>query len=89
MEDESGFFNLVFTPQVYERCRGIINREGFLCVAGILQSKNESHSILVKQFFLPIVAEGRIVNINSNKEDEKSAIFEKNGKNTQLYVVFF
>ena len=51
LEDETGFFNLAFTPQVYARFYRLVDQRPFLCVVGRLQRVNESHSILVKRVF--------------------------------------
>ena len=51
LEDETGFFNLAFTPQVYTRFYRQVDQQPFLCVVGQLQRVNESHSILVKRVF--------------------------------------
>ena len=51
LEDESGFINLAFTPQVYTRFHRQVDQQAFLCVVGQLQRVNESHSILVKRVF--------------------------------------
>ncbi len=51
LEDEAGFFNLAFTPQVYTRFYRQVDQQPFLCVVGKLQRVNESHSILVKRVF--------------------------------------
>jgi error-prone DNA polymerase len=53
LEDEAGFFNLAFTPQVYKRSYRHVDQQPFLCVVGKLQRVNESHSILVKRVFDP------------------------------------
>jgi error-prone DNA polymerase len=51
LEDETGFINLAFTPQVYTRYYRQVDQQPFLCVVGRLQRVNESHSILVKRVF--------------------------------------
>ncbi len=51
LEDEKGFFNLAFTPQVYTRFYRQVDLQPYLCVVGKLQRVNESHSILVKRVF--------------------------------------
>ena len=53
LEDETGFINLAFTPQVYTRFYREVDQQPFLCVVGRLQRVNESHSILVKRVFTP------------------------------------
>lgn len=53
LEDESGYINLVLTPQVAKRFAKIINFHGFICAAGKLQKNAESHSILVHKIFQP------------------------------------
>jgi error-prone DNA polymerase len=51
LEDETGFINLAFTPQVYTRYYRLVDQQPFLCVVGRLQRVNESHSVLVKRVF--------------------------------------
>jgi error-prone DNA polymerase len=51
LEDEVGFINLAFTPQVYTRFYRQVDQQPFLAVVGRLQRVNESHSILVKRVF--------------------------------------
>ena len=52
LEDEEGFFNLAFTPQIYTRFYRQVDQQPYLCVVGKLQRVNESHSILVKRVFI-------------------------------------
>ena len=52
LEDEKGFLNLAFTPQVYTRFYRQVDQQSYLCVVGKLQRVNESHSILVKRVFI-------------------------------------
>ena len=51
LEDETGFINLAFTPQVYTRFYRAVDQQAFLAVVGRLQRVHESHSILVKRVF--------------------------------------
>ena len=51
LEDETGFINLVYTPDVYERFYQLVERQSFLCVVGRVQKANNYHSILVKRVF--------------------------------------
>ena len=51
LEDETGFINLAFTPQVYTRFYREVDQQPFLSVVGRLQRVHESHSILVKRVF--------------------------------------
>jgi error-prone DNA polymerase len=51
LEDETGFINLAFTPQVYTRFYRTVDQQAFLAVVGRLQRVGESHSILVKRVF--------------------------------------
>jgi len=48
LEDDTGFINLAFTPQVYEKHFRTTDRQAFLCVSGKLQKYNEGHSIMVR-----------------------------------------
>ena len=47
LEDETGFLNLAFTPEVYARSRPLLERRAFLCVRGRLSRIQESHSLAV------------------------------------------
>ena len=67
LEDEYGFINLVFTPQISARYANIINRQGFICATGKLQTANEGHSILVNRVFSP-QAKSTVVDIKRAKE---------------------
>ena len=51
LEDETGFINLAFTPQVYTRFYRSVDQQPFLAIVGRLQRVHESHSILVKRVF--------------------------------------
>lgn len=53
LEDETGFLNLVFTPQVYRRFHEELEQNKMLCVSGILQKNQQAHSVLVKTVHLP------------------------------------
>jgi error-prone DNA polymerase len=46
LEDETGISNVIVNPDLYEKCRVVINREKFLRVDGVLQ--NQDHTISVK-----------------------------------------
>ena len=52
LEDEKGFINLAFTPQIYTRYYQQVDQQPYLCIVGKLQRVNESHSILVKRVFI-------------------------------------
>ncbi len=56
MEDESGFLNLVFTPQIYAQYYKALDRQPFLCVEGRLQKANTHHSILVNKVCRPALS---------------------------------
>ncbi len=49
MEDETGFINLVFSPDIYATFYELVDRQSFLCVEGTLQKANDYHSILVNR----------------------------------------
>ena len=53
LEDETGFINLVLTPQMYTRYSALVESQAFLCVRGRLQKQHEAHSIMVLQFYEP------------------------------------
>lgn len=54
LEDETGFLNLVFTPQVYEKNHHLLEGVKIHCVSGVLQKNQDSHSILVKAIHQPM-----------------------------------
>ena len=74
LEDESGFINLVFTPQVYERYCYLINGQGFLCTEGKLQKQNEGHSILVNKVYLPEAAQAHVKKLQRNAKPKKPTL---------------
>jgi error-prone DNA polymerase len=54
LEDETGFFNLVFHPPVFQRFHKLIDHRAFLCVTGRLQGQADLRSILVKHVHPPL-----------------------------------
>ena len=72
MEDESGFLNLVFTPQVYAQYYAVLDRQPFLCVEGRLQKANSHHSILVKKVYSPALS-NNIVPFKKASKKQKTA----------------
>ena len=51
LEDETGFINLAFSPDIYARYHTLVDQEPFLCIEGRLQKASDYHSILVKRVF--------------------------------------
>jgi error-prone DNA polymerase len=45
LEDETGISNVMVDPDLYEKCRKVINREKFLRVEGVLQNQDNTVSI--------------------------------------------
>lgn len=68
LEDETGFINLAFTPQVYARFYREVDQQPFLSVVGRLQRVHESHSILVKRVFTQ-TAGSRLFALRRQDED--------------------
>jgi len=67
LEDDTGFLNLVFSPDIYARYYPIVDQHPFLCVKGKLQRTNESHSILVGQVYVPERV-GNVVDIGAERK---------------------
>lgn len=59
LEDETGYINLVFTPQKAGEFQPIIQEQGFICASGRLQKEGEGHSILVDKVHVPRLNEVR------------------------------
>jgi len=82
LEDETGFLNLAFPPSISERYRLIINGQGFLCVSGILQMTDGSHSILVHTVHAPQSERPAVIPLHSKDwskiSDEKAASGQTN-----------
>ncbi len=72
LEDERGFLNLAFTPQVYTRFYQQVDQQPYLCVVGKLQRVNESHSILVKRVFIPETSASLLPMYKRGKSDVKT-----------------
>lgn len=73
LEDEAGFVNLAFTPQVYEVYHQDIHSMGFLLVEGHLQKQGDSHSLLVKKVFRPLVARGEVYHVGAHSKPAAGA----------------
>ena len=63
LEDESGFINLALTPDVIDRIGHKISGQAFLCISGKLQRQGASHSILVKDAYLPKISKADVIPI--------------------------
>jgi error-prone DNA polymerase len=68
LEDETGFINLAFTPQVYARYYREVDQQPFLSVVGRLQRVHESHSILVKRVFT-LTASSKLLALRQQDRD--------------------
>lgn len=73
-EDEKGFFNLAFTPQVYMRFHRQVDQQAYLCVVGKLQRVNESHSILVKRVFEPVITASLLPMRKRHQKEQTNAV---------------
>jgi error-prone DNA polymerase len=73
LEDETGFFNLAFTPQVYSRYYREVDQQPFLAVVGRLQRVHESHSILVKRVFIQGAA-SKLLTLRQQDPDTTSEV---------------
>jgi error-prone DNA polymerase len=51
LEDETGFINLAFTPEILTLYKNVTHTHAFLCVKGRLQRQGEGHSVLVQHVF--------------------------------------
>jgi error-prone DNA polymerase len=70
MEDEKGFFNLVFTPQCYQEYGPLLEIQAFLCVRGRLQRQGESHSLMVVEVFAPYVQRADILSLRQEQDSQ-------------------
>jgi error-prone DNA polymerase len=87
LEDETGFLNLVFTPQVYGHYLKVVDRQSFLCVRGILQKDRGAHSILVKGVYAPLFQKARILALDSGaNRSVVSTSLEGNLPSVRQYV---
>jgi DNA polymerase III alpha subunit len=60
LEDETGLMNLVVTPDTYATYDALLDRQPFLCVSGILESRGEAFSLKVRQVHAPQRPEARV-----------------------------
>ena len=72
IEDSSGFINLVFTPQCYERYYQEIDSAFFLCIDGILQKAGEYRSIMVSKVHSRIRPKAQVQSIFRKEKDTAS-----------------
>jgi error-prone DNA polymerase len=70
LEDESGYINLAFTPQVYEKFERVLARQAFICVSGKLQGEKQGNSVLVHKVHEPRLPEGEVVPLPRTEAQE-------------------
>lgn len=73
LEDETGFINLAFTPNVYERFFALVERQAFLCVRARVQRRNESHSLMVAQIYEPCLVRADVIPLNGKAARPESS----------------
>jgi error-prone DNA polymerase len=73
LEDETGYSNLVLTPQTSQKFASILQRASMICIAGKLQKQGAAHSILVKEILAPEVSMAEIIPIAAQAPDAFSA----------------
>ena len=81
LEDETGYINLVFTPQIYEKFHQVINAQGFLCVAGKLQRQSQSHSLLVRSVYRPSFNKAEVLPMRRAKKSRQVVELEFKSRN--------
>lgn len=69
LEDETGFINLVFAPDVYKTYAESLYNQGFICVRGQLQGREQGYSILVKEVYGTRKNITEIMEIRQTKEN--------------------
>jgi error-prone DNA polymerase len=70
LEDESGFINLAFTPEVYSRFYQAVEGQAFLCIRGKVQKNNESHSLLVENVYESQIDRAEVISMSANDKEE-------------------
>ena len=63
LEDEKGFLNLVFRPDIYKSFKDIIQQEWGMLISGKLQHQSGAISILVQHVHRPAKRPGRIISL--------------------------
>jgi error-prone DNA polymerase len=86
LEDETGFMNLVFTPQMYEKFYRLIEGQAFLCVRGRVQRQHESHSIMVSQVYNPTLRKADVIPLAETKEKPRPIVVEHELAPTRNYM---
>ena len=66
LEDETGFINLAITPETLQKIAPKISGQSFLCVSGKLQRNGASHSILVRDSFVPKISKADVIPLPQN-----------------------
>ena len=86
LEDESGFLNLVFTPQIYAKFHDIVDHQGFLCVSGRLQTQNEGHSVMVSMVYPYQEPKAEVIPISSTAVDHPKNIMRTKLQEVRQYM---
>jgi error-prone DNA polymerase len=63
-EDESGFINLVFTPDQWKIFKHLVQSSSFVLTLGKIQKVDSYHSILVKKVYAPIPRRANLYRIS-------------------------
>jgi len=74
LEDEFGFINLAFPPDIYSKFCDLVEGSGLLCVEGKLQKVENYHSLLVRHVF----KEDRSKILQLSKKDKRTALSSQN-----------
>ncbi|MFK7824058.1 MAG: error-prone DNA polymerase [Oligoflexales bacterium] len=74
IEDASGFINLVFTPQCYEKYYQEIETAFFLCADGILQKAGEYRSIMVDKVHTRIKPKAQVQSLFGDEEYQEQTV---------------
>ncbi len=77
LEDETGYINLVFTPQKAALLQDLIQKQGFICASGRLQREAEGHSILVQKVHVPHLAEAKPIPLYPLTQAQGSPLAEE------------
>ena len=64
LEDETGFINLVFTPQIYAKVHETVENQAFLCTRGTLQLVDKYASIMVHDVLQPSKPQAEIFELS-------------------------
>ena len=61
LEDETGYMNLVLTPETVNKFAPILHGQSMLCVSGKIQRQGLAHSLMIRDVYPPQISQADVI----------------------------